>query len=724
MKTETRDCSDCDRFSLDYDFILEISQLSGCIPRISLQKAEEILHSLKPHVCDHFNVSALHYINGGPLAIQHFQVLINSAIDTIETTTCQEMNDAHAIVLYKGHMKDRSAASSYRSISTCPFLAKCLDFYVRGLSIEDWNDGKPETQFLGSNMSHELGALLLTETINHSLKVSHKPVFCLFLDARSAFDLTIREIIIRKLFLLGTSGHRLIYIDNRLKHRRTFLEWDRNILGPISDELGFEQGGIPSGDLYTVYNSDQLTTAQNAGLGVDVDGDEVAGIGQADDVVLLSDDLFLLQNLLQLTLDYCAKHHVTLAAEKTKLMVFSSKEHKHTINYQKAVTPLVINNTTIEFTDTAEHVGVIRSSSGNLPHVQNRVASHLKSLFSVLPAGLARNQNANPVVSLRIHNIFASPVLMSGVACLTLSSEELGILHSHHKNTIQNLLKLHKNTPECFTLFMAGSPGATASLHMKQLGLFGMISRLPDNILFSIAQNKLYSDQDDSSSWFIEIRHLCTKYSLPSALSFLSSPPTKSSFNALVKTKVLDYWQEKLRADAASKDSLLYFKPQYMSLQKPHSLWTTAAQNPFEINKSLVVAKMLSGRYRSDWHCRHWCRENKDGDCLLCPGANIPGTLEHMLVVCPALEEKRTILKNYWAQQSKDNLQLGHLLEEMLSSHSLVQFLLDPSVVPQVIAGCQKEFFSLDQIFRLTRTYCYGLHRRRLQLNGRFNSRT
>ena len=135
---------------------------------------------------------------------------------------------------------------------------------------------------------------------------------------------------------------------------------------------------------------------------------------------------------------------------------------------------------------------------------------------------------------------------------------------------------------------------------------------------------------------------------------------------------------------------------------------------------------MLSGRYRSDWHCRHWSKDNKGGDCLLCPEANIPGTLEHMLVVCPALEEKRTILKNFWAQQSQDNAQLGYLLEDMLSSHApaLVQFLLDPSVVPQVIAGCQKELYSIDEIFRLTRTYCYGLHRRRLQLNGRFNSRT
>ena len=279
MNSETKQCSDCDKTRFDYELILDISKHADKIPLITLQKAEELLHSLRPHVCDHFNVSALHFINGGPHAIHHFQLLINSAIRNIETTTAHEMNDAHAIILYKGHMKDKSLAGSYRSISSCPFLAKALDFYVRELSIGEWNDDKPETQFLGEKMSHELGALLLTETINHSLEVNNEPVFCLFLDARSAFDLTIREIIIRKLHLLGTTGQRLVYIDNRLKHRRTFLEWDNKVLGPIDDELGFEQGAVSTGDLYTVYNGDQLSTTQDAQPGVDVNGDEVSSLG-------------------------------------------------------------------------------------------------------------------------------------------------------------------------------------------------------------------------------------------------------------------------------------------------------------------------------------------------------------------------------------------------------------------------------------------------------------
>ena len=148
---------------------------------------------------------------------------------------------------------------------------------------------------------------------------------------------------IRHLYLLGTNGDSLLYIDNRLKHRKTFMEWDRKVIGPIEDELGFEQGGISSGDFYTIYNTEQLSTTHEANLGIDIGPVQVSSIGQADDVVLLSHDVLLLYHLLTLTVDYCKKHHVTLAPEKTKLLVFSAPRHKSIVSYQKAISPIDID---------------------------------------------------------------------------------------------------------------------------------------------------------------------------------------------------------------------------------------------------------------------------------------------------------------------------------------------------------------------------------------------
>ena len=96
----------------------------------------------------------------------------------------------------------------------------------------------------------------------------------------------------------------------------------------------------------------------------------------------------------------------------------------------------------------------------------------------------------------------------------------------------------------------------------------------------------------------------------------------------------------------------------------------------------------------------------------------------HLLVLCPALEDKRAIVKNHWQLQTQNNPHLNQLFTNKLASSptEFVQFVLDPSAVNEVITGCQNKQFSLDQIFPLCRTWVYAAHRRRLQLLGRFNS--
>ena len=139
--------------------------------------------------------------------------------------------------------------------------------YLRDLHIDSWNLNQTDTQFQGEGSSHELAAVLLTETIQHSLYTIQEPIFILYLDAESAFDVVLRELLIRNLYNCGTTGHSLIYFDNRLKSRQTFIDWEGEIMGPIYDECGLEQGGVNSSDLYKIFGKEQLSNSQESGLG-------------------------------------------------------------------------------------------------------------------------------------------------------------------------------------------------------------------------------------------------------------------------------------------------------------------------------------------------------------------------------------------------------------------------------------------------------------------------
>ena len=97
----------------------------------------------------------------------HYNLLLNSFITDVNNCDIKELNTntVLALLLYRGYDKDMTLDTSYRTISTCPLLAKSLDLYVRDLFISKWNRCQAKTQYQGESSSHELASLLVTEAV-------------------------------------------------------------------------------------------------------------------------------------------------------------------------------------------------------------------------------------------------------------------------------------------------------------------------------------------------------------------------------------------------------------------------------------------------------------------------------------------------------------------------------------------------------------------------------
>ena len=173
---------------------------------------------------------------------------------------------------------------------------------------------------------------------------------------------------------------------------------------------------------------------------------------------------------------------------------------------------LTLNGHSIVSSTFAENVGVLRSVDDTMPHVLARISAHTRAVMAVLPSGMARGHNGNPAASLQLERLYGCPVLMSGMSTLVLSKPELSVLHQHFKQNLERLMKLHRNTPECVVMFLAGSLPATAILHLRMLTLLGMIARLGEkNILHQHARTVLLSHRhENKKSWFIGIRIIYT----------------------------------------------------------------------------------------------------------------------------------------------------------------------------------------------------------------------
>ena len=696
----------------NYDHIVKICQDQPPIPPVSLEESTKILKSLKKNVKDIFSITALHYLNAGQEGIIHYNLLLNAIISDVNNANIDELNVAHGNIFYKGHQKDRSSDRSYRTISTCPFLAKSVDCYLRDLYLDKWNDCQADTQYQGTGSSHELASLLVTEVIQHSQYTANKPVFLLALDAQSAFDRCLRQILCSELYKAEVPGTAILFMDNRLASRKTVYEWEGTQMGPATDGTGFEQGGLNSSDFYKLYNNDQLTTAQSSSLCAEIGSD-----------VMMSNDIYSLFLLVKMTEKYCHQYRVKLEPKKTKLLAYSHNRNTDLIVKHAASTSLInINNTPVMFTSEAEHVGVVRHIDGNMPNIVHRIAEHKKALGSVQSAGLARGHRGSPAAALKVHQLYCTPRLLSGLASLVLSKSEISVIDSYYQNTLQQLQKLHSRTPRSAVLFQAGSLPGEALLHLRQLSLFSMICHLPDDPLHKCGQYALTYLTPTSRSWFHQIRNICLQYGLPHPLNLLETPLTKEQFKKLAKTQVVEHWKDVLSTESFSLDSLRYFDPRTASLLHPHPLWKSAAGSSYECSKGIILARMASGRYRTEMMCRFWSANGR-GYCLADTCHQVQGDLEHLLVSCPALEHTRHQLHSLWCRQTAHLLPLHNLIVRKLGSSPAeqVKFILDSLSSPQLVHLIELYGQTVQElVLYLTRTWAFCIHRQKEILMGRW----
>ena len=225
-------------------------------------------------------------------------------------------------------------------------------------------------------------------------------------------------------------------------------------------------------------------------------------------------------------------------------------------------------------------------------------------------------------------------------------------------------------------------------------------------------------------SWFHQIRDLSNQYSLPDPISVLANPPLKATHKRSVKLKVIDWWQTKLRGEAAtlSDSSLSLFHSEFMSLSTPHPIWTSAGSSTYEVKKATVQARMLGGRYRTCWLRRHWSGDSS-GFCQVPGCSDEPGTLLHIATgQCPGLSAARIRAVALWTIFLRQNELIFPVIRDLSlgDPQHFLAFLVDPTTNSQVISLAQANptIDIISKLCYMTRTWLYALHKERLKLLG------
>ena len=99
-----------------------------------------------------------------------------------------------------------------------------------------------------------------------------------------------------------------------------------------------------------------------------------------------------------------------------------------------------------------------------------------------------------------------------------------------YRKFLKQVLSLPDTVADPASYILSGAVPTEAVVHKRALSLFGSICRLGKTAVEKhLARRQLAVKSIDSSSWYISIRKIFAKYSLPDGWNLLDDPPTKQN---------------------------------------------------------------------------------------------------------------------------------------------------------------------------------------------------
>ena len=532
--------------------------------------------------------------------------------------------------------------------------------------------------------------------------------FGVSLDGESAFPSVERDIQVRELYSIGERGDILNYSRNTYLNTLCHIKQNGILSRRIEEHKGNRQGHVRASGHFKAYMNPALLSLEESGLGFNIGLENVPIVCVADDAYLISGSPSQLQSALDVISHYAKRYHIQFNADKTKVVVCGSKID---MQYFQDTSHWTIDGQKLEVVEDNEHLGLIVSGlHEEQKNIDMNIIKCRNSVFSLLGAAYSYKCLLSPIAQCHIWRTCSLPILLSGLSALPIMPSQIKTLEVFHNKMLRGFLKLSQSSPIPALHFLLGEPPAEAILHMRTLSLFYNLWSNPECTVFRITMYILKMCKENSLTWANHVRLLCLRYDLPSPLSLLQTPVwSKDSWNMLVKTKILAWFERKLRLTALSNSKMIYLNVQLNGLSgRPHPVLGNIVSTQ-DVKKMRVHLKFLT----MDFHYLY-----QPSLCNLCAASNT--TTDHVLVTCRH-EELVEIRARLFPELLNIVLAVQPscaLLNQFPPPHILTQFLLDCSSanLPQSYR-IPAHNPRIDEVFSTSRDWCFAIYSARCHPN-------
>ena len=155
--------------------------------------------------------------------------------------------------------------------------------------------------------------------------LTRKTTHICFVDFRKAFDVTDRGLLLYRLAVSGITGTVLSLIDQMYQNTTNILWLNGQYGDEFKSENSLRQGDNLSPTLFGLYINSLITELKQSQCGVSIADTKVCCLAYADDIMLIGEDAWDLQEMLDILNDWCTKWRVMINVNKTKVMHIRKK---------------------------------------------------------------------------------------------------------------------------------------------------------------------------------------------------------------------------------------------------------------------------------------------------------------------------------------------------------------------------------------------------------------
>ena len=167
-------------------------------------------------------------------------------------------------------------------------------------------------------------------SIIETRKLKHQPTCTAFIDFKKAYDAIDRTLLFTKLNHLGITGHMYNALSSLYDSVQCCLRVNGLKTKWFTVNCGLKQGCNLSTLLFNLFINDLVDTINSTNIGIDIDGESVAALLYADDLVMLATSEQDLQIILNVLNDWCDKNRMTINENKSNVVHFRTPSMERT----------------------------------------------------------------------------------------------------------------------------------------------------------------------------------------------------------------------------------------------------------------------------------------------------------------------------------------------------------------------------------------------------------